>query len=110
MDIAGVSILLNTISFWTLTIGLVLYLIFLIIIAIIAPDVSFIKMKPTEFIIELFLVPTGACLPLLYFAYVRGLTMKKTLILFISFWIKLAVIHLLLEISGFYNWVFPDTK
>lgn len=99
------SDMLNKISFWTLTIGAIMYAILLVIICILTPEVNFIKTKPLEFTVELIAFPTFACIPLVLFAYYRGLTLKSATIFIVSFWLKILLLHLLLEISGFYNWL-----
>jgi hypothetical protein len=99
--------LLNTISFWTLTIGIAMYTLLLIIICFISPEWGFIRSNPVEFVIELIAFPTFASLPIILFAYFRGLKVKETVIIFLSFWFKIFILHLLLEITGFYLWASP---
>lgn len=94
--------LLNTISIWTITIGVSMYVLLLVIICFMAPEWGFLRSSPIEFVVELIAFPTFACLPIILFAYFRNLKVKDTVILFVSFWIKIFILHLLLEISGFY--------
>jgi hypothetical protein len=105
MDKTSLSFLLNTISFWTVTIMVILYAILLIVITTLAPDLEFIKAKSFYFIIELFAVPTFTCIPLIFFTYYRNLSFKNSLIFILSFWVKILILHLLFEVSGFYNWL-----
>lgn len=112
MDAApkALSNTLNTISFWTITTILILYIILLIIITILAPETAYIKEKPWAFLIESLTFPTFACIPLIFFAYYRKLTMKSTLIFILSFWFKILILHVLLEVSGLYEWLLQGLK
>ena len=95
---------LNSISFWVLLVILVIYFIYVLLIAIFYPYFEFIVAKPFSFVTELLLVATLTCLPVALIAYNRSMPFKEAMIMLIALWIKLAVLHVLLEISGFYAW------
>jgi hypothetical protein len=106
----SLSKLLNTISFWAITTIAILYVIMLLVITILTPETAYIKKKPISFVIESIAFPTFACLPLLFFAYSRNLSFKDTMIFVLSFWVKLLILHILFEVSGFYNWMIESLK
>lgn len=95
---------LNKISFWVALGLLAVYAVYVLIIAIVFPYFQFVVEKPFAFIMELILVPTLTCLPIALIAYHRNVNFKNGAILVIALWIKLLIIHVLLEISGFYAW------
>ena len=101
----SLSFLLNKISFWILLIGVIAYLIGLAIISIIIPDTKYIREHPWKFIIELFLFPTMMSLPFILFGIYRKLNFKSIMFIYWSFWIKIMILHILLELSGFYTYL-----
>ncbi len=95
---------LNTISFWVLLVVLVLYFIYVLLIAIFYPFFEFIVAKPFSFVTEILLIATLTCLPMALIAYNRSMPFKESMIMLVTLWIKLAILHVILEISGFYAW------
>jgi hypothetical protein len=95
---------LNTISFWVLLVILVIYFIYVLLIAIFFPYFEFIVAKPFSFITEILLIATLTCLPMALIAYNRNMPFKEAMIMLVALWIKLAILHVVLEISGFYAW------
>lgn len=95
---------LNAISFWVLLVVLILYVIYVLLIAIFYPYFEFIVAKPLAFVAELLLIATLTCLPIALIAYNRAMPFKEAMIMLIALWIKLVILHVLLEISGFYAW------
>jgi hypothetical protein len=102
--------MLNTISFWSITTILILYVLLLIVITILAPETIYIKEKPIGFLVETLAFPTFACIPLIFFAYYRNLSFRDTMIFLFSFWVKVLILHVLLEVSGFYEWLIQGLK
>ena len=97
---------LNKISFWIITACFVAVLIILTVYAIIIREVELVKAKPWIFLLELCAFSIVPAIPVFLFGWVRNLPIKTTLFIFVSFVIKLAILHLLLEFSGFYKWLF----
>ena len=97
--------LFQKVSFWILIIEFSIYITALFIVSVINPDTAYIKNNPIKFCIELVAVPTITCIPLIMFAYFRKMGSKNTLIFVMSFWIKVFILHFLMELSGFYTWM-----
>ena len=100
--------LLHRISFWALLAIAIGYMIMLIFVSIVEPNTFYIKKYPLRFAIELFFIPTFTCIPFIAFAYFRKMKLKDSMVLLGSLWIKLFLLHILLELSGFYSWFLRD--
>lgn len=88
--------------------GGVIFAIFaLIIVSLVVRDIEFIRNQPGEFFIELIFVSLiPALLMVFVFARTRKLDSRQTLVWFLGILFKLMVFHILLQISGFYTYVF----
>lgn len=97
---------LNQISFWIITLCLLTVVIILTVYSIIIRETELVRTRPGLFVVELLCFSIIPSIPVFIFGYVRNLPLKLTFYLFISFVLKLAILHLLLEFSGFYKWLF----
>lgn len=97
---------LNKISFWLITICFIGVLLVLTVYALIIRETELVKRKPLIFLLELLAFSIIPAIPVFIFGYVRDLPLKLTFYIFITFVLKLAILHLLLEFSGFYKWLF----
>jgi hypothetical protein len=78
----------------------------LLVAAALVRNVAFIAHRPLSFLLELFAMSVLTALPLYVFLLTRPIGGKKATIFFALFLAKLALLHVLLEISGFYGYVF----
>ena len=81
---------------------------YLLALSIIVRDVELIKRHPFLFAVELLGMTLLPGLPLLFFVVSRNITWRTAWIWFISLSVKFAVLHILLEISGTYRWLFTS--
>lgn len=75
----------------------------LIIASIVIRNTKMITMSFGKFLIELFAMSVIMALPVYIFTYTRNMNFKKCSMFVLFFIIKLAVLHVLLEISGLYD-------
>jgi cell division protein FtsW (lipid II flippase) len=77
--------------------------ILVIMAAASARHVPFIRKHPRAFVFELVALGIVTALPMFVFVWTRGVTVKKCALVVLLFSIKLAILHTLLEIGGFYQ-------
>lgn len=78
----------------------------LLVTGIIVRNTSIIAGKPHIFLTELFAMSVLTALPLYVFIMTRRLSAKTASKLVLFFAIKLAIMHIFLELSGFYEYIF----
>lgn len=87
--------------------GVTLAIFILIIVSLVVRDINFIRDQPADFFIELIFVSLiPALLMVFVFAKTRRLDSRQTLVWFLGLLFKLMVFHILLQLSGFYTYVF----
>lgn len=69
-------------------------------------DVSMIVSSPWKFLLELVLLAVVPSLMFLVFAYTRDTPMETTKIVVLLLMVKLAILHTMLQTSGYYTAVF----
>lgn len=84
-------------------ISLIAVFIILIILAFYVKDYDLIKESPLLFAIETFVIAIGASIPFTYFCVRRGISSAATSEIVIALMFKFALLHVLLELSGFYR-------
>lgn len=77
--------------------------VILIILSIYVRDYDLIKDSPLLFVIETFVIAVGASIPFTYFCVRRGISSAATSEIIIALMFKFALLHVLLELSGFYR-------
>uniref|UniRef100_A0A6C0KWN3 Uncharacterized protein n=1 Tax=viral metagenome TaxID=1070528 RepID=A0A6C0KWN3_9ZZZZ len=100
---AAYSIVKNMILYGCIFGGLII-----VFLSLIVRDTQFIQDNPGKFGIELFLMSVLAALPLFYIGYSRDLSLSTTLISFLTLMVQCGIIHLLLQLSGFYTNLFAE--
>jgi hypothetical protein len=102
MDLEYLYFLFKIVTLMILLLGFA----YLLALSIIVRDVQLIKMRPFLFAVELLGMAVLPGLPLLFFVVSRNISWKTAWIWFVSLSVKFAIIHVLLEISGTYRWLF----
>ncbi len=96
--------------FLLLTLGLFLLLIlisaFLLFLAVMVPDTAMIRNRPFQFVFEWIVLSVGVALPFYVFVYTRGMDWATATAWFIGLSVKLAVLHVLFDLSGYYSYLF----
>lgn len=82
----------------------------LLVASIIVRNTSIIFGKPLVFVAELVAMSIVTALPLYAFILTRKISFKTANKFVLLFAIKLAVMHVLLELSGFYEYMFSSTS
>lgn len=95
---------IQSISLWVVIMAFVLYLAFLLILSVLNPELEYIKKHPWYFLTESLLVPTFTSAPFVLFVIHRKIKWRQSVIFIGSVWLKILLLHLLLEFSGFYKW------
>lgn len=92
--------------FWTLIWALAICLLFLIVAGIIVADVAFIKKSPWIFVGELLMFSVIPSIALSMLAYTRTRKMSLVVRDFSLLVVKFAIFHILLQVSGFYTFLY----
>lgn len=80
----------------------------LLIASIIVRHTSIMVGKPGVFFAELFAMSVLTALPMYAFVATRKISAKTATKFFLVFVIKLALLHVLLELSGFYDYILKE--
>lgn len=80
----------------------------LFVLSIVVHDTKYIQEFPNKFAIELFLISVLAAIPIFYIGYARDVSLKTTTIDFILLVIKFGLLHIGLQLSGFYTNMFEE--
>lgn len=102
MDLEYLYFLFKIVTLMILLLGFA----YLLALSIVVRDVQLIKARPFLFAIELLGMAVLPGLPLLFFVVSRNISWKTAWLWFVSLSVKFAIIHVLLEISGTYRWLF----
>lgn len=81
----------------------------LLVASIIVRHTAIMIGKPLVFLTELFAMSVLTALPIYAFIATRKLKTKTAHQFFLVFVIKLALLHVLLEVSGFYDYMFKSS-
>ena len=82
----------------------------LMVSSILVRNTSIIAGKPSVFITELIAMSVLTALPLYVFMMTRKISAKTASKFVLFFAIKLAIMHVLLELSGFYEYMFTTIQ
>lgn len=97
----------NQIIAWLVIIAVIVFGIFLIFLSIIIRDIKYPTENPILFTVETLLFSIGCALVTFLMAYGRTKQITKTTIMqFILVALKFGVLHILLQFSGFYSYMF----
>jgi hypothetical protein len=100
----------NSVIKYTMIVLLSLVLIYLIVASIFVRDLTYPQERPYLFTIETLLFSFGVASIYFLMAYGRGKLSWKSLIEFSIMAVKFGVMHILLQFSGFYTYVFSQIK
>ena len=96
----------NNIIKWATVIFLILAVIYLVLVSIIVQDLRYPREHPILFTIETLLFSLGCAAVIFLMAYGRGDITLVTVLEFFVVALKFGVLHILLQFSGFYSYVF----
>lgn len=94
------------VAYWALLVGTLVCAGYLLVIACVYPYTDFITKRPLAFLAEMLLVATLSCIPIAIMMYHRNSTFGQGCLVVLILWIKLIVLHVVFEVSGFYEWAF----
>jgi hypothetical protein len=83
---------------------LVIAFVYLLALSILVKEYAFIVEKPFTFFIELVFMTVLPGIPLLFFAFTRGLDIGKAVILASTFSAKVGAFHVIFQLSGIYKY------
>lgn len=81
----------------------------LIVTAILIQDSAYITNNPKRFIIELLIMSTVTAIPIAIISSLRGSAPVNTLIEYLIVFLKLAIFHILLQLSGIFSIQFENS-
>jgi len=81
---------------------------YLFLISILVHDTQMIRENFLYFVAEWSVVAILPAIPFLFFVLTRNMSLEKAKIWFWSLSAKFAVFHLLLQLSGYYRYMFGD--
>ena len=91
---------------WTM-LGLFIFtIILLIIFTVMRKNFDFIKNNTLKFILEIIAICILPSIAIFIFIYTRNISLIKCILIVNLFILKLALIHLLFETTGFYDYIF----
>ena len=96
----------NDIIKWTVITLLILSVGYLVMLSIIKPDLNYPQNHPYLFTTEILLFSLGSGLVIFFMAYGRDNLTLFTIVDYLIVAVKFGILHLLLQLSGFYSYVF----
>jgi uncharacterized SAM-binding protein YcdF (DUF218 family) len=96
----------NTITKWGAVALLVMCVIYLVVLSILVQDLKYPREHPLLFTLETLLFSLGTGSIIFLMAYGRGALTAMTTVEFLVVSVKFGVLHILLQFSGFYTYVF----
>ena len=97
-----------TFIYW-LTIAITIFLIAaLVVTSIIVRDTAYMVEHPVKFTIETVSISVLTAVTIFILGWSRTITMKHQLVMVLGLMLKVALINVLLQISGFYTAAFPS--
>lgn len=93
-------------------VGIIFFLMlgfaFLFALSILVRDFDIIKKSPFVFVMETALVSVLPAIPILFFAFSRGVPFETALNWLYGLSLKFAVFHVLFQVSGLYTYMFSQ--
>lgn len=90
--------------------GIALGILVLIIASILVQDTGYIRSDPKFFMIEMASMGILTAVPIVVVATLRGAPMKESLFEFFLLFLKIVILHLLMQTSGVYSIIFPNSS
>ena len=102
--------LITKIGKWGTVGAIAFFGVFFVVLAVLARYTDYMRRRPWRFTAELMLLSLGGAIPIIFIGAVRSVATKTYLVEFAVLFAKIAVLYLLMELSGINRMLFGPLR